>query len=221
MKDNTIPEQYRGPEATNGRKEKAMLTPRVKRLREKFFDTMPQITAERLVLETEAYQKFAGDAVPIFRAKVVDYIMERMSTLIFEDELIVGTTTNAYRGANLHPEFQSSSWYISDIDDFSSRPKDPYYISPEDRETILDDFDLTNVFMAEAIDAEAAQAAQYTDDEAVLEVVRVMAGVSRDFMARAFDYAEEQSGSMLAYVRQRYNVTDEELVRLRELYLTD
>ena len=90
-----------------------------------------------------------------------------------------------------------------------------------DKETILDDFDLTNVFMAEAIDAEAAQAAQYTDDEAVLEVVRVMAGVSRDFMARAFDYAEEQSGSMLAYVRQRYNVTDEELVRLRELYLTD
>ena len=115
-----------------------MLTPRVKRLREKFFDTVPQITAERLVLETEAYKKFAGDAVPIFRAKVVDYIMERMSTLIFEDELIVGTTTNAYRGANLHPEFQSSSWYISDIDDFSTRPKDPYYISPEDKETILE-----------------------------------------------------------------------------------
>ena len=115
-----------------------MLTPRVKRLREKFFDTVPQITAERLVLETEAYKKFAGDAVPIFRAKVVDYIMEQMSTLIFEDELIVGTTTNAYRGANLHPEFQSSSWYISDIDDFSTRPKDPYYISPEDKKTILE-----------------------------------------------------------------------------------
>lgn len=115
-----------------------MLTPRVKKMKEKYFDTIPQITAERLVLATEAYKKFAGDAVPIFRAKVVNYIMENMTTLIMEDELIVGTTTNAYRGANLHPEFQSSSWYISDIDDFSTRSKDPYYISDEDKKTILE-----------------------------------------------------------------------------------
>lgn len=115
-----------------------MLTPRVKRMREKYFDTIPQITAERLVLATEAYQKFAGDAVPIFRAKVVNYIMEHMTTLIMDDELVVGTATNAYRGANLHPEFQSSSWYISDIDEFSTRSKDPYYISPEDKKTILE-----------------------------------------------------------------------------------
>jgi formate C-acetyltransferase len=111
---------------------------RLKRMREKHFSTTPCITAERLVLATEAYQKFAGDAVPLFRAKVVNYIMERMTTLIFDDELIVGTPTNAYRGANLHPEFQSSSWYISDIDEFSTRKKDPYYISPEDKATILE-----------------------------------------------------------------------------------
>ena len=91
-----------------------------------------------MVLATEAYQKFAGDAVPIFRAKVVNYIMENMTTLIMDDELIVGTPTNAYRGANLHPEFQSSSWYISDIDEFSTRSKDPYHISPEDKATILE-----------------------------------------------------------------------------------
>lgn len=115
-----------------------MLTPRVQRMKNKYFDTIPQITAERLVLQTEAYKQFAGDAVPIFRAKVVNYILERMTTLIMDDELIVGTATNAYRGANLHPEFQSSSWYVSDIDDFSTRSKDPYYISPKDRETILE-----------------------------------------------------------------------------------
>lgn len=48
-----------------------MLTARVKKMKEKYFDTIPQITAERLVLQTEAYKKYAGDAVPIFRAKVV------------------------------------------------------------------------------------------------------------------------------------------------------
>lgn len=115
-----------------------MLTPRVERMREKYFDTIPSITSERLVLATEAYKKFAGEAVPVFRAKVVRYIMENMTPLIFEDELIVGTATDAYRGANLHPEFQSSSWYVSDIDEFQTREKDPYMISPEDREIILE-----------------------------------------------------------------------------------
>ncbi|MGN0711154.1 MAG: glycyl radical protein [Anaerovoracaceae bacterium] len=115
-----------------------MLTERVQRMREKYFNSRPCITAEHLVLETEAYKKFAGEAIPIFRAKVVKYIMEHMTTLIMDDELIVGTPTNKYRGANLHPEFQSSSWYISDIDEFPIRATDPYDISPEDRETILE-----------------------------------------------------------------------------------
>ena len=95
-----------------------MLNERLQKMRTKLWNSRPCITAERLVLATEAYQKFAGDAIPIFRAEVVKYIAERMTTLIMEDELIVGTPTNKYRGANLHPEFQSSSWYISDIDDF-------------------------------------------------------------------------------------------------------
>ncbi len=111
---------------------------RLQRMRNKLFDSRPCITAERLVLATEAYQKFAGDAVPIFRAKVVRYIMERMTTLLMEDELIVGTPTNKYRGANLHPEFQSSTkFYLQELDEFPVRTKDPYDISPEDRELIL------------------------------------------------------------------------------------
>lgn len=115
-----------------------MVTERIGRLKDKYFNTIPQITAERLVLATEAYRQFAGDAVPIFRAKVVNHIMENMTTLIMDDELIVGTETNAYKGANLHPDFQSSSWYVSDIDDFQTRKKDPYLITPQDRETILE-----------------------------------------------------------------------------------
>jgi len=107
-------------------------------MRNKLMDSRPCITAERLVLQTEAYKKYAGDAVPVFRAKVVRYIMEHMTTLIMDDELIVGTPTNKYRGANLHPEFQSSSWYISDIDEFPVRKTDPYDVSPEDRAVILE-----------------------------------------------------------------------------------
>ena len=120
-------------------KEDKMLNERLSRMREKLWDSRPCITAERLVLATEAYQKFAGDAVPLFRAKVVNYIMEHMTTLIMEDELIVGTPTNKYRGANLHPEFQSSTqFYLKELDDFPVRTKDPYDISPEDKKLILE-----------------------------------------------------------------------------------
>lgn len=135
-----------------------MLNDRITRLKEKYFNTIPQITAERLVLATEAYKQFSGDAVPIFRAKVVNHIMENMTTLIMDDELIVGTETNAYKGANLHPEFQSSSWYISDIDNFDSREKDPYYITPEDKKTILETLKYWEGKSMEDISAEAMPA---------------------------------------------------------------
>ncbi len=114
------------------------LNERLKRMRGKLMDSRPCITAERLVLATEAYKKFAGDAIPIFRAKVVKYIMEHMTTLLMEDELIVGTPTNKYRGANLHPEFQSSTeFYLKELDEFPVRTTDPYDVSPEDRDLIL------------------------------------------------------------------------------------
>ena len=114
------------------------MTDRVQRMREKYFHSRPCITAERLVLQTEAYKRFAGDAVPVFRAEVVRYIMEHMTTLIMEDELIVGTPTNRYRGANLHPEFQSAEkFYLQDIDEFPVRKCDPYDVAPEDRELII------------------------------------------------------------------------------------
>ena len=115
-----------------------MLTPRVAKMREKVITTRPSITAERLVLATEAYKKFAGEAVPIFRAKVTNYVMENMTTLILDDELIVGTATNKFKGASLFPEFQSSTkFYLEELDEFPVRTKDPYDISPEDRELIL------------------------------------------------------------------------------------
>ncbi|MBQ9662556.1 MAG: pyruvate formate-lyase [Oscillospiraceae bacterium] len=114
------------------------MTDRVQRMREKYFNSRPCITAERLVLQTEAYKRFAGDAAPVFRAKVVNYIMEHMTTLIMDDELIVGTPTNKYRGANLHPEFQSAEkFYLQDIDEFPVRKCDPYDVAPEDRELIV------------------------------------------------------------------------------------
>lgn len=114
-----------------------MLNERLQRMKKRCLETRPNITPERLRLATEAYQKYAGEAVPVFRAKVLAYVLDHMTILINDDELIVGTPTSTYRGANLFPEYTSTKWLKSELDDFPTRPADPYDLKPEDREEIL------------------------------------------------------------------------------------
>ncbi len=117
-----------------------MLTNRIERLKKRFFETRQSITAERLVLATEAYKKYAGEAIPIFRAKVLEYVLDNMTIFIWNDELIVGNVTNTYKGGLLHMEYASTSWVRDELDDFPVRDEDPYDITPEDKKTMLEYF---------------------------------------------------------------------------------
>jgi Pyruvate-formate lyase len=105
-------------------------------MKKRYFETRPNLTPERVRLATEAYQKFAGEAIPVFRAKVLAYVLENMTILINDDELIVGTPTSTYRGANLFPEYTSTKWLVSELDDFADRSTDPIDITSEDREEL-------------------------------------------------------------------------------------
>ena len=117
-----------------------MLTNRIERLKRRYFDTRQSITAERLVLATEAYKKYAGESVPIFRAHVFEYVLDNMTVFIGDDELIVGNVTNAYKGGVFHLEYASTSWIREELDDFPVREEDPYDITPEDKEIMLEYF---------------------------------------------------------------------------------
>jgi pyruvate formate-lyase/glycerol dehydratase family glycyl radical enzyme len=117
-----------------------MLNERLTRMKNRYFDTMPNITAEHLELATEAYKKFAGEAAPVFRAKVIAYIMENMTVCINPDELIVGSPTNTYKGANLFMEYTSTGWLAAELNDFPTRKTDPYNITPKDKARILELF---------------------------------------------------------------------------------
>lgn len=118
-----------------------MLSERIERLKKRYFGTRQSITAERLVLATEAYQKYAGESIPIFRARVFEYVLDRMTVMIWDDELIVGNVTNAYKGGMFHMEYASTSWVRDELDDFPVRAEDPYDISAEDKEVMLKYFD--------------------------------------------------------------------------------
>ena len=115
-----------------------MMTDRVACLKQRFLDAEPTITAERLLLATEAYKKYAGDAVPIFRAEVLAYVMEHIDVHIREDELIVGAMSSAIRAALIFPEYQATDWLISEMDHISTRPRDKLYISDEDKAKVVD-----------------------------------------------------------------------------------
>jgi len=110
-----------------------MMTDRISRMKERYLATKPSVTPDRLLLATEAYRKFAGEAVPIFRARVLAYVMDHIPIAVNDGELIAGMPGSVYRGANLYPEYTSTSWLIPEIDDFPVRARDPIYISAEDR----------------------------------------------------------------------------------------
>lgn len=118
-----------------------MMTGRVKRLKDRFLKARPNITPERLLLATEAYKKYAGDSVPLFRAKVLAYVLDNLSITIHDEELIVGVPTYTLRGANLFPEYTSVEWLIEEIPEFPTRPMDQIDVTEEDKNIILDCFD--------------------------------------------------------------------------------
>ena len=114
-----------------------MMTERIAMMKKRLLGTKPSISAERMLLATEAHQKFAGDAVPIFRAKIFAYVLEHMSVVIGDGELIVGSQNKRFRCASLFPEY-TGQWLKNQIDTLSTRPNDPLDVPREDRDAILE-----------------------------------------------------------------------------------
>ena len=88
-----------------------------------------------------------------------------------------------------------------------------------DRETILDDFALTNEFNAVKIEAlvATAEADGYTAEQ--VQAVRDLTGVNRDYLEHTLDYIDETYGSMHDYLVNQIGLTEDEIAQLQEMYL--
>ena len=113
------------------------MTDRIQMMKKRLLSTKPSISSERMKLATEAYQKFAGEATPIFRAKVFAYVLEHMSVVIGDGELIVGNQNKRFRCASLFPEY-TGQWLADQIDTLPVRPNDPLDVPQKDRDEILE-----------------------------------------------------------------------------------
>lgn len=109
------------------------MTKRVKKLRKQLLDVKPALSIERLRLETEAAKRFSGAPTPIYRAKILEYVLQHKTVRIYEGELLVGTVTEKVRAADIFPEYASGKlWLYETLPMISQRPHDPFEISPEE-----------------------------------------------------------------------------------------
>ena len=88
-----------------------------------------------------------------------------------------------------------------------------------DKETVLTDFDLSNIAYNEWIQKRLTQVSRITRDPEVLTVVRSLSGVNVDYMRNAIDATILDYGSIENYLEVCMNVTKEDIVKLKDMYL--
>lgn len=110
-------------------------SPRVERLKNAILSSVPEIDAERAVLVTKAYQETEHLPMIIRRAKALEKILNEMTIVIRDDELIVGNQTVKPRSAPVFPEF-SCKWLLDELDSLPKRTGDVFLVSEETKATL-------------------------------------------------------------------------------------
>lgn len=116
------------------------VTDRVARLRERYRNTYPQLSVERLRYVTDFYREHPEETGILKRAKLLKGLAETMTVLVEDDELIVGNMSSTYRGAIIYPEYGNLFIYDeirSGVWDKRTVQEECYYLSPEDKEYIM------------------------------------------------------------------------------------
>lgn len=86
-------------------------------------------------------------------------------------------------------------------------------------ELILADYLYTNDRLNPITEETIRQARLVENNEALMEIIRIMDAVHPDYLQALYAKAEAISGSMETMLHEKLGMTDEKLARLRELYL--
>jgi len=109
------------------------MTDRVKKLRKQLLDVKPEISIERLRIETETTKKLSNLPTPLHKAAIFKAVMEQKTVRIYDGELIVGTVTDKLRAADIFPVYASGKlWLYDTLPTISTRKCDPFQISEEE-----------------------------------------------------------------------------------------
>ena len=122
------------------------VTERVRRVRQKYRDTTPEMCTARLRLITDFYQKNCRLTGILKRAYAFKYLCEKMPVIIFDDEVIVGSQATTYHSSALYPEFGGIEWFRKDLEAgvLTNREHDNYIVRDEDVDYVLSIVDFWN-----------------------------------------------------------------------------
>ena len=87
------------------------------------------------------------------------------------------------------------------------------------RETIVEDFDLSNQSYARQVEALTAKVQGKDNSEEAIAFIRAMVGVSRENFETALDLIDQKYGSLSGYIESQLGFSKEEQQQLRTKYL--
>ncbi|MCM3700671.1 glycyl radical protein [Paenibacillus macerans] len=108
----------------------AAVTGRIGHLIDNLMSGTPEIEAERAVLITESFKQTEHLPMIIRRAKALEHILQNMTLVIRDKELIVGNLTAKPRGCQIFPEF-SNRWLLCEFATVARRTGDVFTISDD------------------------------------------------------------------------------------------
>ncbi len=112
-------------------------TDRLVKLKENFLKQIPSITTHRAKVFTEVYKANPGMPMLLLRAMAFRKACETAPLVIQDNELIVGAPCGAPRSGAFAPDL-AWRWMRDELETIGSRPQDPFYISPEDKQYMKD-----------------------------------------------------------------------------------
>jgi formate C-acetyltransferase len=111
-------------------------SPRIERLKARFYSDTFYVDAQRALLVTESYRETEGQPIEIRRAKALEKILHNLDVVILPDELIVGCQNGSSpRSANVFPEM-ATYWVENELDDFETRPQDKFIVTERTKEQL-------------------------------------------------------------------------------------
>ncbi|HVN97270.1 MAG TPA: pyruvate formate lyase family protein [Syntrophorhabdaceae bacterium] len=118
-----------------------VLTDRVKMRREEFMSATPHLDAERSHLMTESWKETEGEPLDLRRAKAFKSVMEGISVVIRDGELIVGSQSKYLLGT--HPSLDYNPTTVFELVEAASSPDVPKgrkaVVTDKEKESLLAD----------------------------------------------------------------------------------
>ena len=117
------------------------MTERVKKVRALYRDTIPYIDTNRYRIVTDFYKEHRNMTGNLKRAYNFANMCEKIPCFLRDEDLIAGAYTATYKASALYPEY-SVSWIIPELESglLSTREDDPYWVTDEDKQYILDTY---------------------------------------------------------------------------------